>query len=385
MTVVRAQAAPPVIKEAKRLRHVGLLRISTARAVIDYLKLISLIMLILLVIAWSIDLARYLPDVRAGAEARGQALLLLLPTYLFFRTAEFVTKFFPIAVLFGVFLAEIWRRVNLESVVLVASGMTLRQRAAPLLILGLMTGLVQGSMEAWLRPAAMMAHIEMGIGSPADRFQPGLTGHVWFVTSDATVRARVMRDEASELRDALIFTGLREAQFDAVYAADRLVPTGTHLEWRLSGVERWEGGTGGGESTPVDDLTLKLDLIPEQLRYLFLSEFYWPTTSLQRLAELREAHNVAAADLALWRRVTYWFLPGALAFMAVGLAHRGFIGRRPILPRLIALAVFGHMTVVSVRVLWAVGKHGLIPAPLAASATVVFALLVGFILFRRGP
>jgi len=385
MTVVRAQAAAPVLKEAKRLRHVGIIRISTARAVMDYLKLIGLIMLILLVIAWSIDLARYLPDVRAGAEASDRSLALVLPTYLFFRTAEFVTKFFPIAVLFGVFLAEIWRRVNLESVVLVASGMTLRQRAAPLLLLGLLTGLVQGSMETFLRPAAMMAHIEMGIGSPAGRFQPGLTGAVWFVSGDATVRARVLRDNEPELRDALIFTGLREAQFDAVYAADRVVPTGTHLEWRLIGVERWEGGSGGGVSTPVPDLTLRLDLIPEQLRYLFLSEFYWPTRSLQRLTELREAYNVAAADLALWRRVTYWFLPGALAFLAVGLAHRGFVGRRPMLPRLIALAVFGHMTVVSVRVLWAVGKHGLIPAPLAASATVGFALIVGFVLFRRGP
>ncbi len=385
MTVVRAQAAPPVIKEAKRRRHLGLTRISTARAVADYLKLIGLIMLILLVIAWSIDLARFLPDVRAGAEASGRPLVLLLPAYLFFRTAEFVTKFFPIAVLFGVFLAEIWRRVNLESVVLVASGMSLRQRAAPLLILGCLTGLVQGSMEAWLRPAAMMAHIEMGIGSPAERFQPGLLGHAWFVSDDATVRGRVLRDDAPELRDALIFTGVRAAQFDAVYAADRVVPTSNPLEWRLIGVERWEGGAGGGESTPVDDLTLTLDLIPEQLRFLFLSEFYWPTAALQRLAELREAHNVAAADLALWRRITYWFLPGALAFLAVGLAHRGFVGRQPVLPRLIALAVFGHMTVVSVRVLWAVGKHGLIPAPLAASATVVFALLVGFILFRRGP
>ena len=76
-------------------------------------------------------------------------------------------------------------------------------------------------------------------------------------------------------------------------------------------------------------------------------------------------------------------MPGALALLAVCLAQNGYSGRQPNVPRLIAMAVFGYIVVTSIKVFWALGELGAMPAAAAVITSVVSILAIGLFLLRR--
>ncbi|MCG6902394.1 MAG: LptF/LptG family permease [Rhodobacter sp.] len=359
--------------------------IAARRAVWDYLRFVALIMFILLAIAWTIDLAEHFAFMRRDAERQGLPVHQLLLPYLAYRSADMVARMLPMACFFGVFLAEIARRARLETVIFTAAGASPLRMVAAVLIFGILAGGLQQWLEAYGRPAAVAAQIRLGHGDYAERFRPHWTrGHVWFLGGDMAVRARILRDDPPAMRDVLIFSGLRQPHLQTIYSAKRVDPTDVPFLWHLQGVEKWRAAAGQDEAEPQADLTLRLDLIPEQLTYYRMPGFYLHTEPLRRLAQIDSApRTVVDANMALWRRRVVWVLPGALALLAVCLTKFGYSGRQPNVPRLIALALFGYVTVVSIKVLWAVGELGGLPAPVAVLASVGFILGVSGWLLRK--
>lgn len=363
----------------------ALFGIATRRAVYDYLRFVALIMFILLAIAWTIDLAEHFGIIRRDAEAKGIAVYRILLPYLTYRSADMITRMLPMACFFGVFLAEIGRRARLETVILHAAGASPYRAISAVLIFGVMVGALQQRLEGNWRPAAVAAQVDLGHGDYAERFtKVWLNGYAWFLDGDTAVRAQVLRDDPPAMRNVLIFTGLREPRLQTIYAAERADPAGEPFLWRLRGVEKWDAAAGEDSSVAVPDLTLRLDLIPEQLTHYSVPAFYLPTAPLLKMRQLNSApRTVIDAKVALWRRRTAWVLPGALALLAVFLTKSGYSGRQANVPRLLALALFGYVSVVSIKVLWAVGELGGLPAPVAVLGSVVFILGVSAVLIRR--
>ncbi len=362
----------------------ALFGIATRRAVVDYLRMVALILFILIAIAWTIDLAQYLPRIREKATAEGTPLWQILLPYLTYRSADMVARMLAMACFFGVFLAEIARRIRLETVILTAAGAGPARMLSAVLIFGLMMGALNHMLETRWRPAAVSAQVQLGLGAYAGRFRTvWINEYAWFMSPDMAIRAQVLRADPPALRDVLIFTGLREPRLTDIYAVDHVRPAERPKDWYLEGVEQWDAGAGRATSQGVDDLILSLDLTPEELIHYGVPGFYLPTAPLYQLASVQDPVTSTGAQVALWRRRTVWMLPGALALLAVCLSHLGYSGRQAQYAKLIALAVLGYAAVVSIKVLWAVGELGGLAPWLAASGSGLAILALSAVLVWR--
>lgn len=347
--------------------------VAARRAFVDYASTIGAVLFILLMIAWTIDLAGQLNELQRVAKDRNTGFAAIAAPYLGYRTVDIVTRLLPMACFFGAFIAEIRRRVAFETVILSAAGASTLRLMMGALWLGLILGAVQTALEAKWRPAAIWAQVEFGVGGYARRFGDGwLPGPRWIVTDGRALRGDVQRGSEPEMRNVLLFSGTGGEELDQVLSANRMAPAETRFDWQLTGVTAWASGDAQG--TLVDDQTIRLDIVPETLRYFGVLEFNLPTHALHALRSQPNSVPTPGADTALWRRRTAGALPLALILLGSVLARAGFDGRRAVLPRLIALAALGYVLVVSIKVFWKVGEHGSLAAPLAATAGVGLAL-----------
>ncbi len=361
---------------------VALFGIATRRALADYLRMVGLIMFVLLMVAWTIDLSEYFPAIRNAANAGNVPLFSLLGPYLTYRSVDIIARLLPMACLFGVFLAEILRRMRNESIILAAAGATPLRMLTSVLWLGLVLGTVQGMMEARWRPAAVLAQVDLGLGDYARWYRRGWLGSAsWFIEDNTAMRAVVLRNEAPELRNVLVFQGIREPRLKAVIAAEHAYPTDEPTRWMLQSVRIWDPGGDDAPTAILPSLVLDFDLIPEQLTYLGVQKYNIPTAPLMRLAARPTASN--SIRTAVWRRRTAWLIPGAVAMLAVALARAGFVGRVPALARLIAVAGLGYISVVSIKVFWTLGELGVVPAPVSVFAPIGLMLAVAAVMARR--
>lgn len=367
---------------AARLRS-ALFGIATRRAVSEYFRLTALICFLLLMVAWTIDLAEHFPSIRRAADAEGAPLLSLILPYLGQRAVDILARMLPIAVFFGVFLAEILRRARLETVILVTAGASPWRMIAAVLWVGLLMGGIHAALEARLRPAAVWAQVETGFGDYAHRFRRGWTGgEHWFVSGDTALRAEVRRDDPPEMRDVLIFVGIRAPELKAIYAAERMVPGDAPVQWVLLNGSAWEPKD-GGQTLDFADFPMTLTLIPENLTYLSVPEFYLPQEALRWLDALPDYRNAQKVDVALWRRLTVWLAPVSYALLGMVLAQAGFTGRQMMIARLIGLAALGYASVVLLKVFWALGDLGVLPAPAAAMGGPLIGLAVAAVFLRK--
>jgi hypothetical protein len=358
--------------------------IATRRALADYLRAVAAVLFILLAVAWTIDLAGTFPQLRDAAAERGEPLPFLMGPYLLQRGVDIVTRMLPVAVFFGVFLAEIARRTRLESIVLATAGASPLRAFAALLWLGLLLGALNAGLESRWRPAAVFAQVETGFGSYARRFWRGWLEGVWFVEGDTALRADVLRDDPPRLRDALVFTGIRSDRLETIIGAEEVLPTEIPYLWQLRGVTRWDSIFGEASVRPGGDTRLELELIPEQLQYAHIPAFYLPSPALKAMAAMRSPPpGIAGIRTALWRRWSAPLLPFALAMLAVGLAGAGFEGRRILVPRLVALAAGGYVFTVAIKTFWALGELGSLPPQLAVLAPPAIGVAVAALFIRR--
>jgi len=360
-----------------RLRSL-LFGIATRRAVIDYLRAVVLVMFILLVIAWTIDLAQNFAELRRASVDRDVPLVSILFPYLGYRAVDIMTRLLTMACFFGAFFAEISRRLKLETVILTAAAASPLRLMAGALWLALILGILQGGLEARWRPSAVWAQVKLGVGDYAHRYEPRwLSYPSWIVNDDVAIRGIVHRSQNPEIRDVMVFTGIRGLRLKNIYRAGRMIPTSVPFEWRLQDVTSWPAGQLDG--VPTEDLTLKIELIPEMLTYFGVLKFNLPSKALYRFQILPDEISGPEVSTAIWRRRTAWILPGAFLILGICLAQRGFEGRQMVIPRLIGLAAFGYIIVVAIKVFWALGESAILPAPVATLASIALALLASML------
>ena len=329
-----------------------------------YIGFTLLVMLILLVTALAIDLVYAMPNVVSKARETSVSTPVILAPYMLYRTVDIVSRLLVQACFFGIFLAEIIRIRRLECIVLALSGMSPIRALAPILAFGVLAGGFQFTCEAWARPAAVFAQIDLGVGRYAHRFQPMLRPQSdWFLQPDTAIRARVKTGEAPELHNISKFSGLSRHKLTQVILAQKAVPTNKPDIWLFSNVVIWtpQADQNTWVQKALPDLEVRLKLRPEQLRYFGMNGYYLKWPDLRKVAALPDTPGYADAQVSLWLRWTAVLLPGVVALMAASLAQTGFQGRRQNTSLLVALAIFGYLIVVSFKVFWVLGELGTLP------------------------
>ncbi len=356
--------------------------ISTRYTLALYLRSTLLIMLILLVTAIAIDLAQTMRGITGRAKATGSSQLSVLAPYLAYRSVDIITRLLPQACFFGVFLAEIIRARRLERVILAISGVSPWRALAPVLLFSTLTGAIQALNENWARPEAVFAQINLGVGAYARWFKPGLKDRPnWFLLGSDALRAKLKIGGNPEMRDIELFRGLDQPRLSSVVMAQRAVPTDKPGIWHLSNAVIWRAQPDKSAYIPrhyrVVDTPIALS--PVQVSYSGIAGYYLPSKVLAKIAAVPAVPTSNDADVAIWRRWTAALLPGIFAFLGAGLAQIGYPGRSQNIGRLVGLAVFGYLSIVSVKVFWALGEHGVITAPVAVLSPLLFALAIGLL------
>lgn len=353
-------------------RHTGL----AVRAMVrGDLAAIGFMMFILLVVALTIDLAKWLDTVRARAEATDSPLWQVLLPYIGYRSTDIVTRLLTMACVAGGFVVTLLRHQRLDDVVLAAAGASPSLRLTALLISGLLLGTVQMAGENWLRPAAVEAQVAANLGDYGNRYHDTDVGTQWVLTDTRALRASVTRGPETQLSNLMLFDGIDQPALTHVLHADTATPRGLLNVWTLKDVTIWDTTQKSPEIEPKLDLATNISA--EKLRWYGIDGYYLPNDVARIIAatDTSEATPTAAdAATALAVRKVAIFLPGIFAFLGVSLASLGTQGRRFSPFNLLALATVGYLAVVSVKVFWALGIHGVVPPVMAATLPAFFAL-----------
>ncbi|WP_282158785.1 LptF/LptG family permease [Shimia thalassica] len=371
-------------------KHTG---IAARRVFATYLLAISFSMFVLLVIALAIDLASHLDDVRAKADDTGASTSALLLPYMGYRAADIITRLLPMACLIGGLIAELLRRQRLEDVILDAAGASPSITLGALLAVGLVTGIAQTALEGSIRPHAVANQVKLGLGSYAERFKSGETAPVWFLDGNRAMQAKVYRADAPELRDVRLYDGLTESSLTSITHATRAIPVEGNQMWRLEGIVRWQIKDGYPQSPErLAQMDIAFPLTSAHVQYHGVLGFYLPYERLQELSSIAASHRSPDAETAIVRRYAAFFLPGIFALLGASLARVSQRGRVLAPFRLLMLGTMGYLSLVSVKVFWALGEFGevgpiatsVIPLTIALGVSILLQLIAsGYVVLRR--
>jgi lipopolysaccharide export LptBFGC system permease protein LptF len=356
--------------------------VSTRAALGLYIRASLLVMFILLVIAIAIDLAQSLGWITDRAQQLDVPRAQVMAPYLLYRSVDIVTRLFPQACFFGLFFAEIIRARRYERIILALAGVSPAISLSGVMVFALFAGMFQVFAESWARPAAVFAQVDLDVGVYAHRFHPRLRGNSdWFISGDNVMRARVKTGPDPELRDVEVFRGLNRNRLTSIVMAERAVPTDEARIWRLSNVVTWTAAPEGPDylTKAEDTADIRINLLPIQLEYHGIAAFYLHGKTLAKFAAIRDAPTTADADLAIWRRWSAIFLPGVFAFMGASLAQIGYPGNRQHAPRLVAFAVFGYLSIVSIKIFWSLGERSILSAPASVMTPLIFVAGIGIL------
>ncbi|WP_275411504.1 LptF/LptG family permease [Shimia biformata] len=343
----------------------------------QHLRTILFFMLVLLIVAFAIDITENLDEIRTASIRRDTSLGTLLFPYLGLRGVDVVTRLLPMACLVGSFTTELLRHQRLENVILQAAGASNAFLMAAILIAGLGLGTVQTVLEGWARPKAVFAQVELGLGTYARRFGGQDDRARWFLDDDRALRAQVTKSPPI-LRDVLLFEGVSADHLSRIIAAETATPGKDPGTWILHGVTEWRArGSGAMAAEKSGEMNLSFPLTPARVRYLGVGGFYIPQENLREITSLSGQPGQANAETAVARRWTAFLLPVVFSLLGASLARSGLSGRLLAPFRLIGLGVLGYVSLVLVKVFWALGEHGVIGPftacliPLAIAAALV--------------
>ncbi|MBO9407507.1 LptF/LptG family permease [Shimia sp. R9_1] len=360
-------------------RHTGL----AVRAMVrGDLAAIGFMMFTLLVVALAIDLAKWLGSVQTQATATDAPLWSVLFPYIGYRSVDIITRLLTMACLAGGFVVTLLRHQRQDDVILAASGAGPSFRISALLISGLLLGLVQMAGENWLRPEAVSQQVAANLGDYGKRYHNNELGTQWVVSDDRALQATFTRGNAPHLSDVMLFEGLSEPELSHVLHANTARPSFREGIWTFEQVTYWDVKNANAPNLEPR-LDMPFELNPETVRWFGVDAYYLPNASLRAIASAPESAAASDAATALAVRKVAIFLPAIFAFLGVSLAGQGTVGRRLSPFLLLALAAVGYLSVVSVKVFWALGIHGVLPPMLAASLPATFALGLAVVLQLR--
>ncbi len=356
-----------------------------------YVQHIFVVLAGLLIAALTIDVSTQVRELLAASPAAtGFDIPLRLAWYALLRCTDIATRLLPIGCFLGVLSAEVAMTVGRERLMISNTGRSPFQCVVPAVLLGIMFGGVQFTLDAFLRPMAMMAQISGRLGDDGRRADRTIDrGQRWFASKDALVRARIEYGPSPVLRDLTVFATGDDGQLRKVLTAASASPEPGTSFWLIKDGRLWVAdGTGSrGFTVEVSPQTgearADLGMDPLWVSYLDISPAYLPQVVLHSLA----GSPGGVFDARIYRmmiqvRYADWFLPGSMILLASALSLF-FLRHGSSFQRVIMLALIGYVVHVALRAINLLGGYGYvspgivawsIPCVLIAVATTVLTL-----------
>lgn len=375
--------AMPLTPPARRVRRpFGLDLVPGILTREDFLGLVNAtlaVQVVLLLVAVTIDLAKYYDQVMSVAPSGFFAGALHLAWYLGLRIVDMVTRMLPIAVFVGVLGFEIRSVLTRRRAIHWASGRHPVRVAIPVLGVGLVFGGLQYALETQLRPLAVMTQAAARLGSYGERFERHTRADaVWFMSGDRMIHAIVRVGPPTELLDVDLYRIDGEGRVREVIRAAWAEPTELADLWRFHKVTRWARDPADPTNLSVaahpDEDLVPIALHPLAVEYMGVPAKYIPNGDLEAIAR-SHTRMLVGADHAVWLEVrrANAFMPLAMAFLAATMSL--FAGAyRPSPAVLLACGLSGYAAYVIMRVAVALGELQSLPPLVAAWAPVVLVL-----------
>lgn len=381
MSVVLDRLRGSVVRPRRRV-HLAVFGLYTRHILRIYLQHLFVVLAGLLIAALTIDISTQVPEILvAPPRATGIDVPGRVAWYLLLRAADFGTRLLPIGCFLGVLSAEVALTLSRERLIVSNTGRTPYQCIVPVLLLGCVFGVVQVTLDTYLRPMAMMTQIVGKLGEDGrgyDRTRD--LGPMWLVSKMGLVRARIEFGPPPVLRDVTIYALGDDGQLTGVVRAESANPEAGTDSWLLHGASRWaKDGTSGpavaDASLPNGEVRADLALDPLWLTNLGINAMFLPQKTLLALAN-SGSDNPRASEYRMWVQLRYadWLLPGGLILLASCMSLL-FLSNGSSFQRVVVIALAGYAVHVLLRALYLLGGHGYIP-PLVVGWLVPSALIV---------
>lgn len=354
---------------------------------------VVVVQVILLLIAISIDLARYFDQVMSMAGAETPARVMILARYLGLRIIDMVTRLLPIAVFVGILSFEIWSILTRRRAIQWISGRNPLRVLGPTLGVGVMFGALQWGLETEWRPQAVLTQAAERLGGYGERYERSRPRKdVWIFAGERLIHSQVRFGPPSELIDVDLYRLDDKGRVREVVRSARAEPTPAAGLWRFHAPTRWVRDPERPAEMRVTPSSIEalvpVPLDPLVVTYLGLPAKYIPDDDLQTIVASHTSTLVTADHrVGIEVRRANTLLPLAMALLATSVSF--FAGaRRPGVGVLILCSLAGYALHVAARVFVAAGElEGLSPVVAAwAPVTVALAavpLLVGVAALRH--
>jgi len=344
----------------------------TRTLILAQLGHIGTVVTALLIIALTLDIA---PSVERILEQAGPlgttGLVVYMLRYVLLRACDNLGTLLPLACFMGVCWSEIMLTQSRERIAIWNGGRTPLQSLMPLAVLGIVLGGMQVTALMVLRPTAVAAQIEEGIGSYGRRFDRSLKAERrWITLPGHMVQARIDYRNA-RLVDVQIFELSDEGRMTGRIEAASAEPDGTPGHWLLRQGSRWiapaEGTlppAGGPAVVRFAEERIVLPLDPLWVRYLGIEPRYLTQDVLSELA--RRSLIDDPSYRTWWHvRLAQAILPFGMMLMASALAVRLIAQRTAFKPTLL-VGLAGYFLHVSNNFVVWLGHYGQLNPALAA-------------------
>jgi lipopolysaccharide export LptBFGC system permease protein LptF len=341
------------------------------------------------IIALSIDLAKFLPQVLAAdIDGRLGPHILNVGWYIVLRSADQVAEWLPLSCFLGVLWSEVSHTRLGERLIISMSGRSPLQCLAPTLIFSFLIGAVEIVFIVYLRPAAVTAQIDAHWGWYGQAFNRSATAEAkWMTVGDAVVSARVQFDLPA-LHDVRVYRIGRNGQVQEILIGKLAVPLGGFGKWHVSEGWRWKIGPeltsgavasalGRARSEPVDgtyfaDDDIILDLNPLWLQSLGVPAKFLPNKTFR---DLGLVEFVPYYEYRTWSQARYAIpvTAAAMIMMADGLCLILLIDRAS-LAAVLFILLAGYGTQLLTKLFLLSGFNGWIH-PVCAAWSVPFLVL----------
>jgi lipopolysaccharide export system permease protein len=353
----------------------------------SYARHTFLVACAILVLALSIDLTLFLTKVVATVSQWPNLVVVSLAWYVVLRGTDFLAELLPLACFIGVFWAEIVHTNAQERLIVWLSGRAARQCLVPTLLFGAIVGLMQFSLNVFLRPMAVMTMAADHLGSYGERFDPRPQPHPqWIAVGLDLIQAVIEPGSPPLLRDVRLYRMNDALALRSFHQAKLAKPIDDH-SWVLIDGHRWTSPLGTqesrsfwdqnaftGDDVPFDKEELDLKLTPAWINAFHINARYLPNDVFSALRRVDFSPN---AEFQTWEqaRLALCLFCAAMPLLAATLSML-------LLPcdiRLGALAIVGvagYMANSGMKLLILLGEHGYVSPWIAAWAMPALLLAV---------
>jgi lipopolysaccharide export system permease protein len=364
-----------------------------------YLRRVFIVASVLLAIALTIDLWPQFHLI-TGSDRGMWITIWRVLRFCALRTPDLVAPFLPFAIFLGVVWTEVTHTQSGERILVWNSGRSPILCLTPVVLLGIILGAVEFTLDGYLGPAAMAIQMQERLGRDGQRLDRTRRGEDhWIALPGGLLRAEIEYGPPSVLhhlvyskRDA---TG-QLAEVDIAAVARRLPNSN---RWLMGDGSFWtpEGAapnSGAADSTfsfgnsadvitvPFARRTVTLELDPLWLSVFGIEPQYLPVSVLRRLA--RTDNGPLSNGLYRTRlQVLYGetVLPGAMALLAASLSMLLLAYNTP-LNALVGIVFLGYLAHFGAKASLLMGQNGYVPSIIAGWFVPVVLFGVILVVFR---